>query len=487
MTTVQLSSSTFPIEEIDLCGTTESVLRGGRHLLPLLPRALQGVDEIGVIGWGSQGAAQAHNLRESLAGTGIGVRVGLRPGSPSWGAAAAAGFAVGEVFDVAATADLVLLLISDAAQVAIRHELFAALQPGATLGLSHGFLVAHLRAIGEPLPAGVNVIAVCPKGMGLSVRRLYEQGRDEEGAGINASVAIAQDVDGWATDQALAWAVALGAPYTFATTMEDECRSDVFGERGILLGALHGIVETLYRRACDQGADPRAAFLRGCETVTGPIARTISSRGLLGVLDALDDAGRAELRRAYDATYGPVSSVLAEIYDEVASGRELLGVLDAGDRMARHPMGEIEGTRMWEVGACVRRERAAGATQTTIDPFAAGVFLATMVAQVDVLREHGHSWSEVVNESIIEAVDSLIPYMHARGVAYMVDSCSVTARLGARRWGPVFEAALARIAYPAAQRGHGDAAAFDRFLAHDVHGVLATLSTYRPSVDIAVA
>ena len=485
MTAQMLESTTFPVEAIDLDGTTESVLRGGRHLLPLLPAALCGVEEIGVIGWGSQAEAQAHNLRDSLAGTGIEVRIGLRAGSPSWAAAEAAGFAVGAVLDVAATTDLVLLLISDAGQVAIHRDLFAAMQPGATLGLSHGFLVTHLRAIGSPLPPDINVIAVCPKGMGLSVRRLYEQGRELDGAGINASVAIAQDVDGWATDQALAWAVAIGAPYTFATTMEDECRSDVFGERGVLLGALHGIVESLYRRACELGADPRGAFLRACETITGPIARTISRDGLLGVVDALDPAGQAELRRAYGATYGPVSAVLAEIYDEVRSGRELAAVLDAGERIERHPMGEIEGTRMWEVGACVRRER--GATACAIDPFAAGVFLATMVAQVDVLRENGHSWSEVVNESIIEAVDSLIPYMHARGVAYMVDSCSVTARLGARRWGPVFEASLGRVAFPAARRGHGDATAFDRFSSHDVHDVLRKLATYRPPVDIAVA
>jgi hypothetical protein len=39
-------------------------------------------------------------------------------------------------------------------------------------------------------------------------------------------------------------------------------------------------------------------------------------------------------------------------------------------------------------------------------------------------------------QSIIEAVDSLNPYMHARGVAFMVDNCSYTARLGSRKWAP---------------------------------------------------
>jgi len=41
-----------------------------------------------------------------------------------------------------------------------------------------------------------------------------------------------QDVDGRATDVALGWSVALGSPFTFATTLEQEYRSDIFGERG---------------------------------------------------------------------------------------------------------------------------------------------------------------------------------------------------------------------------------------------------------------
>ena len=71
-----------------------------------------------------------------------------------------------------------------------------------------------------------------------------------------------------------------------------------------------------------------------------------------------------------------------------------------------------------------------------INPFTAGVYIATMMATVEVLREKGHPYSEICNESIIEAVDSLNPYMHARGVAFMVDNCSYTARLGSRKWAP---------------------------------------------------
>ena len=172
--------------------------------------------------------------------------------------ARAAGFTeengtLGEMYSVISESDLVLLLISDAAQAENHERIFDALKPGATLGLSHGFLLGYLKTVGAAFPPNVNVIAVCPKGMGPSVRRLYEQGREVNGAGINASIAIQQDIDDKATDFALGWSIALGAPFTFQTTLDKEYLSDIYGERGILLGAVHGIVESLYRRYVSQG------------------------------------------------------------------------------------------------------------------------------------------------------------------------------------------------------------------------------------------
>ena len=71
-------------------------------------------------------------------------------------------------------------------------QVFENLKPGATLGLSHGFLLCHLNSVGDSFPAANNVVMVAPKGMGPSVRRLYEQGLEVDGAGINASFAIEQ-------------------------------------------------------------------------------------------------------------------------------------------------------------------------------------------------------------------------------------------------------------------------------------------------------
>jgi ketol-acid reductoisomerase len=81
------------------------------------------------------------------------------------------------------------------------------------------------------------------------------------------------------------------------------------------------------------------------------------------------------------------------------------------------------------------------------------VYVAVMMAQIDVLRAAGHSYSEIVNESVIEAVDSLCPYMHYKGVAFMVDNCSLTARLGSRKWAPRFDYILDQLAYTAIDNG----------------------------------
>jgi ketol-acid reductoisomerase len=211
------SSKVFTVDIVKMADRTEQIVKGGRHLYPLLPKAFAGVKQIGVIGWGSQGPAQAQNLRDSLEGTGIKVKVGLRAGSASMDEARKAGFdektgTLGEMFAVVKESDIVLLLIADSAQAELFGQVFENLRPGATLGLSHGFLLGHMKNVGAKFPANINVIAVCPKGMGPSVRRLYVQGKEVNGAGINASFAVHQDIDGHATDYALGWSVALGSP-----------------------------------------------------------------------------------------------------------------------------------------------------------------------------------------------------------------------------------------------------------------------------------
>jgi len=101
---------------------------------------------------------------------------------------------------------------------------------------------------------------------------------------------------------------------------------------------------------------------------------------------------------------------------------------------------------MWQAVQKVRVDRVED--EIPLDPFTAGVICGVMKTQVYVLPERGQPYSEIANESVIETVGSLNAYMHARGVAYMVDNCS-TARLGARKWAPRFDYLLTRQAYPA--------------------------------------
>ena len=490
---MSFSSDIFTPEDVKLAETTETIVRGGRNLFPLLPKAFEGISRIGVIGWGSQAPAQAQNLRDSLAeaGADIKVTIGLREGSSSFDEAREVGFSeedetLGEMFDVIGKSDLVMLLISDAAQANLYKKIFETMKPGATLGLSHGFLLGHLDSLGESFPKDMDVIAVCPKGMGPSVRRLYEQGKEVNGAGINSSFAVHQDVSGKATDLALGWGIALGSPFMFETTLRSEYCSDIFGERGILLGAVHGIVESLFRRYQRQGMSPEDAFLQSSESITGKIVKTISTQGIKAVYDQLNDDDKKIFQQAYSASYKPAKEILQETYDEVSSGNEIRTVIMHGKRISDYPVGKIDGTYTWTVGEKVRASR--DEDNIPVNPFTAGVYVATMMAQCDVLLEAGHPYSEVVNESVIEAVDSLCPYMHYRGVAFMVDNCSFTAKTGSRKWAPRFDYILEQLAYTAVDNGKPvDMDLIADFENHRVHQAVEECCKLRPTVDISVS
>ncbi|MBA0848251.1 hypothetical protein Goshw_030181 [Gossypium schwendimanii] len=435
-----------------------------------------------------EGPAQAQNLRDSLADakSNIIVKVGLRKGSPSFAEARAAGFSeengtLGDMWETISGSDLVLLLISDAAQADNHEKIFSHMKPNSILGLSHGFLLGHLQSMGLDFPKNISVIAVCPKGMGPSVRRLYVQGKEINGAGINSSFG---DFDGRATDVALGWSVALGSPFTFVTTLEQEYKSDIFGERGILLGAVHGIVECLFRRYTENGMSEDLAYKNTVECITGIISKTISTKGILAVYNSLSEEGKREFEIAYSASYYPCMDILYECYEDVASGSEIRSV--EKDGLPAFPMGKIDQTRMWKVGERVRKARPSG-DLGPLYPFTAGVYVALMMAQIEILRTKGHSYSEIINESVIEAVDSLNPFMHARGVSFMVDNCSTTARLGSRKWAPRFDYILTQQALVAVDNGTPiNQDLLSNFLSDPVHGAIEVCAQMRPTVDISV-
>jgi len=123
---VDFDSQIFEKRVVTMPGEKESVVVGGRDKYSKLPEAFRGIKQIGVIGWGSQAPAQAQNLRDTFTELGLDIKVviGLRPESSSNAEAETCGFSkaegtLGETFDVISSSDLILLLISDAAQVVI--------------------------------------------------------------------------------------------------------------------------------------------------------------------------------------------------------------------------------------------------------------------------------------------------------------------------------------------------------------------------------
>ena len=473
----------FDTVGLPLAGTVEKVVVGGRDKFSLLGDAFVNIRQIGVIGWGSQGPAQAQNLKESLEDTDIKVVVGLRSSSTAFPKAEAAGFSLedgtaGEMFKVISESDMVIILISDAGLAAEYKAIQTSMKAGATLGLSHGFLVGHMANVGTSFRKDINVVGVCPKGMGPSVRRLYVQGKEHNGAGINASYAVEQDYTGHAANHALGWAVAIGSPYIFPTTLTDEYRSDIFGERAILLGAVWGIAEALYADKVIGGLGKVESFAASAMSITGPISAAISKGGLCSIADALDDVQRHDFYETLNVTYQASLPLIREIYREVKSGREIASVIDQTSALAVDGWSKVDGSDMWRIGESARQ----GNIEVPLDPITSGVYLGVMMAQVDVLQENGHGWSEICNESIIEAVDSLNPYMAAKGVDFMVDNCSTTARLGGRKWGPRFAQMVTSNVLPEL---NGDAP-LDWFDNHPVHEALSACMKLRPLVSIAV-
>merc|ERR1712232_1077282 len=230
---------------------------------------------------------------------------------------------------------------------------------------------------------------------------------------------------------------------------------------------------------------PEEAFIQSSESITGKIVKIISTEGIKAVYDQLNEEDKKTFEIAHGASYLPSKEILQEIYDEVSSGNEIRTVIMHGKRINKFPVGKIDGTDTWQVGEKVRAER--DEENIPLNPFTAGVYVATMMAQIDVLLEAGHPYSEVVNESVIEAVDSLCPYMHYRGVAFMVDNCSFTAKTGSRKWAPRFDYILDQLAYTAVDNGKPVSEdLISAFENHKVHAAVEECCKLRPTVDISV-
>lgn len=205
---------------------------------------------IAVIGYGSQGHAQAQNLRDS----GLKVVIGLREGK-SAEKARQDGFEVMSVEDAAKIADVVQILMPDETQAAVyKNQIAPNMKKGAALMFSHGFNVHYGQIVA---PKDTDVLLVAPKSPGHLVRRTYV-----EGFGVPGLIAIEQDATGNAKAIGLAYAKGIGCTRAgvIETTFKEETETDLFGEQAVLCGGVSALVKAGFETLVEAGYAPEMAY-----------------------------------------------------------------------------------------------------------------------------------------------------------------------------------------------------------------------------------
>ncbi|SDW94768.1 ketol-acid reductoisomerase [Marininema mesophilum] len=264
---------------------------------------------VAIIGYGSQGHAQAQNLRDS----GVQVVVGLRKGK-SWEKAEKDGFTVLEVAEAVKQADLINLLMPDEIMPRVyKEEVEPHLKPGSALFFSHGFNI-HFEQI-QP-PSNVDVALIAPKGPGHLVRRVYA-----EGFGVPALIAVQQDASGSATEVGLAYAEGIGATRAgvIETTFKEETETDLFGEQAVLCGGVSSLVKNSYETLIEAGYQPEIAYFE-CFHELKLIVDLMYEEGLAGMRYSISNTAEygdyvSGKRVVGDASRTAMKEVLQEIQD----------------------------------------------------------------------------------------------------------------------------------------------------------------------------
>ena len=209
--------------------------------------------KVGIVGYGSQGHAHALNLKDS----GVDVRVGLPTSSESRAKAKASGLTVGTVAEVAAWADVIMILVPDTVQPEVyKKEVAPHLTAGKTLMFAHGF---NIRFGTIKPPANVDVTMIAPKAPGHRVREVFV-----EGGGTPALLAIHQDASGNAKQLALSYGKAIGATRAgvIETTFSEETETDLFGEQTVLCGGVSALVKAGFETLVEAGYQPEIAYFK---------------------------------------------------------------------------------------------------------------------------------------------------------------------------------------------------------------------------------
>lgn len=266
---------------------------------------------VAIIGYGSQGRAQALCLRDR----GAQVFIGVRPGA-SYHRAEEDDWAPLPIAQATREASVVALLVPDSAQKGLFEiEIAPNLQPGAALILAHGFNLLYEQVVA---PAGHDVILVAPMGAGPGMRALFEQGR-----GVPGLVAIHRDSSGTARELALAYAMALGCGRAgvIESTVREEVETDLFGEQAVLCGGLAALAMAGFDTLVEAGYPEELAYFE-CVHQIKLLADLIHDHGIRGMRERISDTALfGDLTRGPRVIGEPTRGAMKQVLEEIRDGR----------------------------------------------------------------------------------------------------------------------------------------------------------------------
>ncbi|MEM4643545.1 MAG: ketol-acid reductoisomerase [Candidatus Bathyarchaeia archaeon] len=280
---------------------------------------------VAIIGYGSQGRAQALNLRDS----GVDVILGLRENGVSWKRAEEDGFKPYSIKKAAEEGDIVHMLIPDLEQPQVYSmQIAPVLKEGKTLAFSHGFNIHYKLIVPPPY---VDVIMVAPKSPGKSMREAYMKG-----FGVPALIAVEQDYSGRGKETALAICKGLGCTKAgvLETSFKEETETDLFGEQAVLVGGLMSLINTGFQVLVEAGYQPELAYFEVCNEMK-LIMDLVYQSGFIGMLNGISDT----------AKYGGITVGPKVIDEHVKENmKNVLKAIQDGD-FAKEWVGEPEESR----------------------------------------------------------------------------------------------------------------------------------------------
>ncbi|WP_110483152.1 ketol-acid reductoisomerase [Candidatus Karelsulcia muelleri] len=314
-------------------------------------------ETICVLGYGVQGPGQALNLRDN----GFNVIVGQRKNSKSWKKALKDGWIENKTLfnleEGVENGTIIMILLSDAGQIAVWPKIKKYFSAGKGLYFSHGFGLTFKKKTNISPPKEIDIFLVAPKGSGTSLRRLFKEGK-----GINSSYAIYQNYTGKAKERALSLGIGIGSAYLFETTFQKEVYSDLTGERGTLMGAIQGIFAAQYQVLRENGHSPSEAFNETVEELTQSLMPLIAEKGMDWMYENCSTTAQRGALDWWKKFRDINLPIFRNLYKEVSSGKEADKTIISNSKKnyrknLKKELKEIKESELWQTGEIVRKLR----------------------------------------------------------------------------------------------------------------------------------